>query len=483
MKIYNSAEKAVQEFKPLHKGLVNLYVCGLTPYDSAHIGHARAYVAFDVIKRYLLKKGFRVYHIQNITDVEDKIIKRCLETGSDPKKLTESVNREAMELFDELNILRADIYPKVTEHIPEIISIVEKLIRTTFAYETETGIYFDVSKFKNYGRLSGQNPDELKSGSRKEIDESKRNPIDFALWKKSKGEILEFDSPWGKGRPGWHIECSAMAVKYAGSTLDIHGGARDLIFPHHENEIAQSEAATGKPFVRFWVHAGFLTVDGEKMSKSLGNFTTLKESLQNFSPNAHRMFFIHSHYRSPVDYDKQALGAAGESAERILNSLGLMAEAIKEQKNKKDAKYKKESDKLIRDFYSAMDNDFDTPSALSALFSLLRITNAQIEKPTIDREQVKKVESAVREFTWIFGFKEPVSKLDDKLDALQKLASGYLPEATGKTSQSILECLIEERDSSRKKKDFRKSDQIRDSLNEIGIILEDKEGKTRWKLK
>lgn len=460
-----------------------MYVCGLTPYDSAHLGHARTYISFDVIKRYLQKKGFEVVHIQNITDVDDKIIKRAMETGTDPKKLTETFNAEAMNLFEQLNILPADAYPKVTGNIKEIITFIQKLLKKGFAYETESGVYFNVIKFKKYGQLSGQNTDQLKAGSRKEIDESKNNPVDFALWKKSKGEILEFDSPWGKGRPGWHIECSALALKYAGKTLDIHGGGGDLIFPHHENETTQSEAANGQKFVKYWVHTGFLTVNGEKMSKSLGNFITISQSMQKFSPNAHRLFFIQSHYRSPVNYDTDALKAAEESSERIFNSLGLMSEELSEQKNKKDAEYRKHSEKLIKNFYNAMDNDFDTPTALSMLFSLLRITNNHIKQPGIDKTQVKKVEKAIIEMVWIFGLKEKMPLLDNKFDILKGLAEKYSLHIKGQSASAILEQLIEKRETARKDKDFKKSDEIRDHLSKAGIILEDKEGKTRWKVK
>jgi cysteinyl-tRNA synthetase len=303
MQLFNSLSKNLETFTPLEENKVVMYVCGLTPYDSAHIGHARTYVSFDVIKRYLIKKGYSVYHIQNITDVDDKIIKRCLETGADPTKLTTGIHDEAMELFGQLNISPADVYPKVTGHMEEIIAMVKTLLEKGHAYETDDGVYFDVLKFKDYGKLSGQDIEHMKAGVRKEVAKGKRSPLDFALWKKTQGEILEFDSPWGKGRPGWHIECSAMAKRYGKRTLDIHGGARDLIFPHHENEIAQSEAANDEKFCNYWLHTGFLTVSGEKMSKSLGNFITLKQALSSFTPNALRLFYLQAHYRSPLDYD------------------------------------------------------------------------------------------------------------------------------------------------------------------------------------
>jgi cysteinyl-tRNA synthetase len=286
-----------------------------------------------------------------------------------------------------------------------------------------------------------------------------------------------------KGRPGWHIECSALALKYAGKTVDIHGGGGDLIFPHHENERAQSESANREQFVRYWMHTGFLTVDGEKMSKSLGNFITLSQSMHSISPNAHRLFFIQSHYRSPVNYDEEALLAAEESVERIFNSIGLMFEEISEQKNKKDPEYRKKSDQLVADFYSAMDNDFDTPSALSALFSLLRLTNTQIEKSAIDHEQVKKVAEAVRAMVWIFGLKEQKISIEDKSDALKKLAKEFGISSTGKGAGALLELFIKERENMRKKKDFKKADSVREKLGALGILLEDNDGTTRWKVK
>jgi len=481
MKIYNSLSNKPEEFIPSSNGKVKMYVCGLTPYDSAHIGHARTYVAFDVVKRFLIKNGQNVFHIQNITDVEDKIIKRCKETGADPKTLTIDVHDEALALFDRLNILRADTYPKVTEHIPQIISFIERLISKGSAYETATGVYFDVSKFPGYGKLSGQNMDEIKAGSRKAVDETKEDPADFALWKKTEGEIIEFDSPWGKGRPGWHIECSALALKYAGETLDIHGGARDLIFPHHENEIAQSEAANGKQFCRYWMHTGFLTVHGEKMSKSLGNFVTLRQSLDMFSPNAIRMFFLQAHYRSPVDYDEEAIEAAGESVERIFNSMGLIRELEEGRMAQEDPAFREESDRLIGKFHSAMENDFDTPEALASLFGLLRLTNAHLEKSEVDRNQLERVMKAIEEMVWIFGFIEEKPALDEKSSALSKLAEEF--GISESSSEKILHALISLREEWRKKKDYQKSDLIRAKLNAIGISLEDKQAGHRYKVK
>lgn len=480
MKIYDSIQKKEVEFSPLEKNRVVMYVCGLTPYDSAHIGHARTYVAFDVIKRYLMKKGYEVYHIQNITDVEDKIIKRCKETGADPKELTESVHDEALELFDRLHIMRADVYPKVTEHIPDIIKFIEKIIEKGYAYETETGVYFDVPNFKEYGKLSGQNLEEIEAGARVEVDESKKHPEDFALWKKGE-DIIAFDSPWGKGRPGWHIECSVMAIKYAGrSTLDIHGGARDLIFPHHENEIAQSEAATGRPFSKYWMHTGFLTVHGEKMSKSLGNFVTLKEGLERFSPNALRFFYIQSNYMSPLDYDEKVIDSMDEGVEKIFNALRVMEENKKE--NEADGEFRKNADEETRKFYEAMDNNFDTPGAIAALFNIIRIVNAHLGKDKTDNEALEKARKDIEDILWILGLEREKASLDVKKDELRVLAKEF-GIGGGLSPEETVGKLIELRNTSRDKKDYATADGIRSRLKDIGIILEDKkEGGTAWRL-
>jgi len=482
MRIFNSLSRAPEAFVSPSDGKVIMYVCGLTPYDSAHIGHARAYVSFDMIKRYLIKQGFKVLHIQNITDVDDKIIKRCRETGADPKKLTEQNHSEALELFGQLNILPADVYPKVTGHIPEIIELVSLLMKKGAAYETDAGVYFDISSFPAYGALSGQNLEQIRGGSRFEVDETKQDSADFALWKKTKGDLLEFDSPWGIGRPGWHIECSAMARKYAGRTLDIHGGARDLIFPHHENEIAQSEAADGRQFCRYWMHVGFLTVGGEKMSKSLGNFITLRQALTTSSPAALRLFYLQAHYRSPLDYDEEALQSMEESAERIFNSLGLIREACEAKSPAHtDKGFREKSDELIKQFHSHMEDDFNTPEALASLHGLLHVANTHISGRH-DREQLVKVKAAIEDMLWMLGLEEnkkpAIEEKSAALSALVEELGGTKP----KTANEALETLITMRDAARHKKDYKASDLIRSRLKEIGVILEDKPGGVRWKL-
>ncbi len=480
MQVFNSLSRSLEPFTPIDDRKIIMYVCGLTPYDEAHIGHARTYVSFDVIKRYLIKRGYDVYHIQNITDVEDKIIKRCKETGADPKKLTEHNHADALELFQRLHILPADVYPKVTEHIPEIIGLIEDIMEAGAAYETETGIYFSISAFSAYGKLSGQDLEQIQAGSRFDVDESKRDPGDFALWKKTDGEIIEFDSPWGRGRPGWHIECSAMAKRYAKRTLDIHGGARDLIFPHHENEIAQSEAAGKEKFCNCWMHTGFLTVEGEKMSKSLGNFITLKQALQQTTPNALRLFYMQAHYRSPLDYDAEKLQAMEETVERIFNSMGLIKEALSGSVSSAvDEGFRKNSQELIDSFYSHMDDDFNTPEALASLFSLLRLVNSHLQKP--DKEQLGRTEKALEEMVWILGLEERKKSLESKKDAVFALLEELGAEKP-QTVEEALSTLIKMREDARKNKDYSKGDMIRSKLREIGIILEDKPDGTRWKM-
>ncbi len=480
MRIYDSVSRKILELEPVEDKRIIIYVCGLTPYDSAHIGHARTYVSFDVIKRYLMRKGYDVYHIQNITDVEDKIINRCRETGADPKELTESVHNEALGLFDRLHIIRADVYPKVTQHIPDIISFIKKIMDGGYAYETETGVYFNVSKFKGYGKLSGQNLDEIKAGARVEVDETKNRPEDFALWKKG-DEIIAFDSPWGKGRPGWHIECSLMATKYAKRpTLDIHGGARDLIFPHHENEIAQSEAATGKPFSKYWMHTGFLTVHGEKMSKSLGNFVTLKEGLEKFSPNALRFFYIQAHYRSPLNYDEKVIASMEEGLEKIFNAIRAVEENRKQ--NEKDEDFSKRVEAETKAFYDAMDNDFDTPSATAALFNIIRAVNNHLGKDKTDNEALKKAKEKIFEMLWILGLEKEEVSADSKKAEIEKAGKEFGIK-TGLKPEEILDKLTELRNSARESKDYAASDRIRSRLKEIGVILEDKkEGGTTWRI-
>ncbi|MEM2137889.1 MAG: cysteine--tRNA ligase, partial [Candidatus Anstonellaceae archaeon] len=373
MKIYNTLSGKTEEFKPSEPKKIRMYVCGITPYDKSHLGHARTIVAFDIIRRYFLSKGYSVTYVQNVTDIDDKIIRRAHERRVSPLELSKKYAEESEQEFETLGVMKPDFSPKVSEKIPEIIELIGAIERNGFAYATSSGVYFDVLKFKKYGKLSKQNADAIKAGARIEVDEEKKNPQDFALWKFGEEEGVTFDSPWGRGRPGWHIECSAMSRSILGDTLDIHGGARDLIFPHHENEIAQSEAATGKQFVKLWMHTGFLTVNSEKMAKSLGNFITIDDALHKyrFSPQQIRMFFALTHYRSPIDFSESAIVAAGNSLSTLHSAISAARTYSSGAGREKGiAGVGGESDRVLaslaketeKKFVAAMDSDFDTPN-------------------------------------------------------------------------------------------------------------------------
>ncbi len=460
IRFYNTLTGEKEVFKPQDPQRVTIYVCGLTPYDHAHIGHARTYCAFDMIKRFLISKGYGVYHIQNITDVDDKIIKRAKETGQSAKEIPEFYHKEALSLFRKLNILPADVYPKVTEHIDEIINLIKRLMENGYAYETETGVYYRVARFADYGKLSKQSIDELKKGARIAPDETKEDARDFALWKKGE-DIISFESPWGIGRPGWHIECSAMALKYGGQTIDIHGGAKDLIFPHHENEIAQSEGATKKQFVLYWMHTGFLTVNGEKMSKSLGNFITLKDVVNRFSTNAIRLFFALTHYRSPIDYSEEALARMEETVKRMKAFwFSICNEDVGQGED--DIGLRKEVFNIFAKMDSALEDDFNLPEAMGEFFKLMRITNKAMQEGRIRQGLLESIKRKTKEIMFIIGFE--------------------LGQEQSKELKALVEYLINLRSEYRKAKQFEKADEIRNHLKDIGIILNDKGNETRWTL-
>ena len=380
MRIRNTLTGNIEAFSPKEGKKVNMYVCGITPYDKSHLGHARTLVSFDIIRRYLRFRGFQVTYVQNVTDIDDKIIRRAHERKMAPLALSKKYNDESEKEFEALGIEKPDQSPKVSECIPEIIALIGKIIENGYAYRTESGVYFDVLKFKGYGSLSRQSVEQIRAGARIEVDEKKKNPQDFALWKIGEEPGVTFDSPWGRGRPGWHIECSAMSTSRLGETLDIHGGARDLIFTHHENEIAQSEAATGKPFVRLWMHTGFLTVNGEKMAKSLGNFVTIEDALKKFAPQDIRMLFALSHYASPIDFSEEAIVSAGSSL-RTLHSAISAAKSYPLPASGSVGLHEA-AHQAERKFEECMDDDFDTPNALAALFALAKKTNAACSEGT-----------------------------------------------------------------------------------------------------
>jgi len=457
-----------------------MYVCGITPYDASHLGHARTFVSFDNIRRYLIFRGFGVKFVQNMTDIDDKIINRARERKVQPTKLAEKYTKQSQKECKALCVMPPDIAPRVSGSIPQIISLIQKLEKNGVAYKTSTGVYFEVAKFPEYGKLSHQTKEALKAGARVEVDEEKKNPQDFALWKLGHEPGATFGSPWGDGRPGWHIECSAMATSLLGDTIDIHGGARDLIFPHHENEIAQSEAATGKPFVRCFVHTGFLTVNGEKMAKSLGNFITVKEGLEKYGAQPLRMLFCLSHYSSPIDFTEESVKAAGSALSSLHSALssartyssdakggGALAAAAKEAEEK---------------FIAAMDDDFDAPTAMAALFALAKRISGACSEGSAPEAEVKGAAAVLEKLLGVFALLPPEGeKGKDPSEAVSAVCKHFKLPHSG-TLEEMVDALIEARNDARKKKDFATSDEIRARLAKAGIALEDrKDGSTGWR--
>ena len=467
LRIYNTMTRRVEEFKPLRGNRVYMYVCGPTVYDYSHIGHARTYIAYDILARYLREKGYSVFYLMNITDVDDKIIRRARERGVNPIELAREYERYFMEDMEVLGIQSVNFYARASEYIDEIIDLIKVLMNKGFAYETETGVYFDTSRFKDYGKLSHKRPEEL-SVHRIEPDPTKRNPQDFALWKKRERDEIGWDSPWGYGRPGWHIEDTAIILTHLGPQIDIHGGAIELTFPHHEAEIAQAEAATGKkPFVRYWCHTGLLTVGGEKMSKSLGNYILIRDVVKRHDPEALRLMFLLSHYRSPIDFKWRSL----ESSSSSLNSLYNMVERLKEvgaddELSDEERELEGYYENFKRRFYGYLDDDLDTPRAMAELFKLASKINKILDsRGTLYALLKLKLLSEIERISRIFGIleKKPVIEAD--------------------LLKSVLEILIDVRCKLRMRREFELADQIRDRLREIGIILEDIGYQTKWRLR
>jgi len=451
MKIYNTLSSQKEEFLPPGSE-VKMYVCGVTPYDHSHIGHAMSYIVFDAIRRYLKYRGYRVKYVQNMTDIDDKIIARANQSGVSAHDLAEKYTQSFFDDMAALNITPADIYPRATNEIPKIIEVIQGLTDKGYAYEAEGSVYFRVTKVDDYGKLAHRTLDSMMAGARIEVGEQKEHPMDFALWKGAKPGEPSWDSPWGKGRPGWHIECSAMSLRYLGETLDIHGGGHDLIFPHHENEIAQSESYTGKkPFVKIWMHNGLLQLGEQKMSKSLGNILTIKEMLNRYSSDAMHIFFLSGHYRSPLKYSEEALEASERGVERI-----RQAAVAAGKENAKDGKLKQE---IYRErFIEAMDDDFNTPQAVAVLFDLARDINRSIEEGFA----VTAMQQLLTELSGIMGL---------TLKALSKSIE----------AAPFIELLIQTRKQLREAKQFQMADNIRTKLSEIGIVLEDTPAETVWK--
>lgn len=466
LSLYNDLTHQKEIFTPLEKGKVRFYVCGPTVYDYIHVGNARPFILFDILRRHMEDMGYEVVYVQNFTDIDDKMINKARDLGISVDELAERFITAYFEDADALGIRRATMHPRATHYIPQIIKLVERLIERGHAYVVDGDVYFDVLSFPEYGRLSKQSLEELLSGARVEIDPKKRHPLDFALWKAQKPGEPAWDSPWGMGRPGWHIECSAMAIDILGETIDIHAGGSDLLFPHHENEIAQAEAATGKAFVRYWIHNGYLLIEEEKMSKSLGNIVSVREAMRLYSPLAIRLFMLSAHYRSPLSFSGEALNHAVSAAGRLQNGWKELSFALQHRPRKK------ERDDVLRETIEAtearyeeeLNDDFNTAGALGAAFDCVRAVNSYLaQHEEVDEESLIEAERFLARVDRVMGIIgiERLADIDDLMT-------------------SEIERLISEREKARKAKDFKKADAIREELAKKGIILEDTPHGTRW---
>lgn len=466
MKVYNTLTRQLEEFEPLHGNRVNMFVCGVTPYDYTHLGHVKTYVAFDVIAKYLRYRGYNVFYLQNVTDIDDHLIDRSAETGESEAELAEKFFKFFIDDMDALGVDSVNLYAYATEHIPEIIEQVKGLIDKGYAYESNGNVYFEVGKFSDFGKLSRQDLDMLQPGARVEVDENKRNPEDFALWKAQKPGEPAWDSPWGKGRPGWHIEDTAIAMNYFGEQYDLHGAASELTFPHHESEIAQAEALTGKdPYVKYWLHTGVLNVRGEKMSKSLKNFWMVQDALKEYEPEVIRFFMINAHYRSEVDFTNDLLEEAKQSLERLVETVQNVKFAIriqaKDERTEQDEDIETAMEEVMKEFEESMDDDFNTREAISHLFTFSTKVNSALSKG-LAKETLEKVLSVYQSVGSVLGLFAREIESDEVVDGL-------------------MDFLVEMREKARKEKDFEVSDEIRDRLAKIGVLLEDTKDGPRWK--
>ena len=482
MKLYNTMTNKIEEFKTIEENKVKMYVCGPTVYNYIHLGNARPIVVFDTLARYFKYKGMEVNYVQNFTDVDDKIINKSMEEGTSASEVSEKYIKYFFEDISKLNILESVKRPKVTENMAEIIEIIQKLIDNGFAYEKDGDVYFEVKKYKDYGKLSNQKIEELELGARIDVSEIKKNPVDFALWKKKKDGEPFWESPWGQGRPGWHIECSAMAKKYLGDTFDIHGGGQDLVFPHHENEIAQSKCAYHGNFANYWLHNGFIQINGDKMSKSLGNFFLLREILEKFSGNVVRLFILSTHYRKPINFSFENMEDTKKALQNIVKSMNKFEDIVKKCKNEKienikNSEFSQKIDEFDKKFEDAMDEDMNTPQALATIFDQIRETNKFIstnesEFSTIYYEIKKSYDSLKEKIENVFGIAIEVENAVKEED-------GENMELTKK----LIELLIKLRSEARSEKNFKLSDEIRDELKALGVEIKDnKDGSTDYNL-
>ena len=483
MKIYNTLACGKEEFVPLSPGRVTIYACGVTVYDHCHIGHARSAVVFDIMRRYLNYKGLDVLYVRNFTDIDDKIINRAKQEGITWDQVAQKYTDEYYKDMDMLGVKRADVEPKATEHITEIIDIVQGLMQKGYAYESEGSVYFSVNQFHDYGKLSKRDKDDMVAGARVEIDERKKNPLDFVLWKQSKEGEPFWKSPWGQGRPGWHIECTAMSIKHLGESFDIHGGGADLLFPPHENVIAQSEAFTGKPFAKYWVHNGFITINAEKMSKSLGNFFTIKEVLNEFDPEVIRFFLLSTHYRSPIEFSDEQLREAESSIDRYYSTVIRIDDFLSKREDgdqelsRAGTIFSEFLAVFLHKFAEAMDDDFNTALAIGHIFELIREANRFLDS--------KPSGAKSREF--LAHTKEQLMKVGTTLNIFNRTPGEWYVSIMkirkiGLTEQEIVD-KINARLDARQKKDWHSADAIRKELEEKGIILEDKKDRTDWKVR
>ncbi len=518
LKIYNTLTGKKDEFVPLEAGKIGMYVCGPTVYDTSHIGHARSVVIFDVVFRWLQASGYDVCYVRNFTDVDDKIIRRANETGKDSVEISEKYIREFHNEMDALNVLRPTMEPKATEHIQDIINFIEQLIEKGKAYYVEgSDVFFSIKSFEGYGKLSHRNPDDMIAGARIAVDENKRNPMDFTLWKPARPGEPAWESPWGAGRPGWHIECSAMSHRYLGQSFDIHGGGKDLIFPHHENEIAQSEALFGKQFVQYWIHNGFVDINNEKMSKSLGNFTMIKDVLVKYHPEVIRLFLLSKHYRSPIDYNENSMDEVISSLDKIyafLNrahkaGIALAPRQKGEQIRQKDDKSSPKDDKTEKSddtggadwliFKESMDDDFNSARGMAAVFDTVKKGNRILDKSgeTLSGHALSEEalsENALSEDALSGSDREllgiicsDLQRMGNILGILSQSPKEYFKAkkeaglASGGIDPAMIDQLVIERTEARKAKDFTRADEIRGELEEMKIILEDGPEGSTWK--
>ena len=482
MKLYNTMTNKIEEFKTIEENKVKMYVCGPTVYNYIHLGNARPIVVFDTLARYFKHKGMEVEFVQNFTDVDDKIINKSMEEEISANEVSEKYIKYFFEDINRLNILDSVKRPKVTENITEIIKIVQKLIDNGFAYEKDGNVYFEVKKYKDYGKLSNQKIEKLELGARIDVSEIKKNPVDFALWKKKKDGEPFWESPWGEGRPGWHIECSAMAKKYLGDTFDIHGGGQDLVFPHHENEIAQSKCAYHGNFANYWLHNGFIQINGDKMSKSLENFFLLREILEKFSGNVIRLFILSTHYRKPINFSFENMEDTKKALQNIVKSMNKFENIVEKYKNEKienvkNSEFSQKIDEFDKKFEDAMDEDMNTPQALATIFDQIRETNTFIS--TNENEF----------FTIYYEIKKSYDSLKEKLENVFGIAievENAMKEEDGENmelTKKLIELLIKLRSEARSEKNFKLSDEIRDELKVLGVEIKDnKDGSSSYKI-